>query len=115
MLARPTWRSPIELPLHTDLNIVLYYLNPGGINSRRLLCWSCKPWTLVVSPKSGILHIFSTSHLAADTDPTTVEIRLRDLIIIERRGYSRFFELPIAVIARLSFENETNPCDTKRY
>ena len=58
---------------------------------------------------------FFTSHLAADTDPTTVEIRLRDLIIIERRGYSRFFELPIAVIARLSFENETNPCDTKRY
>ena len=70
---------------------------------------------MVVSPKSGILQIFFTRHLVAVTDPTPVEIRYRDLIFFERAAHCRFFELPIAMIALLSFENYTSPYEIKRY
>ena len=63
---------------------------------------------VVVSPKSGILQIFFTSDIAGATDPTKVEMRHRHLIVLQRAACSRFFEVPIAVVARLSLENEFN-------
>ena len=43
-----------------------------------------------------------------------MEIRLRNLIFFERINYSRFFELPIVVLAHLSSENQSIPCAAKR-
>ena len=63
---------------------------------------------VVVSPIPEKSQIFFTSHLAGVTDPTTAEMRHRDLIVLKRGARSRFFEVPIAVVARLSLENEFN-------
>ena len=68
---------------------------------------------VVVSLKSGNFHIFFTSHLARATDPTTAEMRHRDLIVLKRGARSRFFEVPIAIIAHLSLKNEFNPYGAK--
>ena len=67
---------------------------------------------MVVVSKFSIF--FFTSDLAGYTDPTKVEMRLWDLIVLKREGCSRFFEVPIAIVARLSLENESNPCREKR-
>ena len=56
----------------------------------------------------------SIDKVAADTGPARVEIRLRNLIFFERINYSRFFELPIVVLALLSSENQSIPCAAKR-
>ena len=68
---------------------------------------------VVVSPISEKSQIFFTSHLAGVTDPTTAEMRHRDLIVLERGARSRFFEVPIAIIAHLSLKNEFNPYGAK--
>ena len=68
---------------------------------------------VVVSPISEKSQIFFTSHLAGVTDPTTAEMRHRDLIVLKRGARSRFFEVPIAIIAHLSLKNEFNPYGAK--
>ena len=67
---------------------------------------------MVVVSKFSIF--FFTSDLAGYADPSKVEMRLWDLIVLKREGCSRFFEVPIAIVARLSSENESNPCRAKR-
>ena len=68
---------------------------------------------VVVSPISEKSQIFFTSHLAGVTDPTTAEMRHRDLIVLKRGARSRFFDVPIAIIAHLSLKNEFNPYGAK--
>ena len=68
---------------------------------------------MVVSPISEKSLIFFTSHLAGVTDPTTAEMRHRDLIVLKRGARSRFFEVPIAIISHLSLKNEFNPYGAK--
>ena len=80
-----------------------------GINSRQLfaahvqLGW----WLSHNSPD------FFTNHLAGATEPTKVKMRHRDLIVLKRGARSRFFEVPIAIVARLSLKNEFNPYGAK--
>ena len=66
---------------------------------------------MVVVSKFSIF--FFTSDLAGYADPSKVEMRLWDLIVLKREGCSRFFEVPIAIVARLSSENESNPSRAK--
>ena len=67
-----------------------------------------------MSAPTRLLALRDDRCIAADTGPTRVEIRLRDLIVFERVNYSRYFELPIAIVAHLSSENESIPCAAKR-
>ena len=57
---------------------------------------------------------FFTNHLAGATDPTRMEMRYPDQIVLKRGDRPRFFEVPIAIVAHLSSENEFNPCREKR-
>ena len=56
---------------------------------------------------------FVTRNVAALTGSSKVEIRLRTPILFERINYCGFFELPIAILAHLSFEDESIPCGAK--
>ena len=68
---------------------------------------------VVVSPISEKSQVFFTSHLAGVTDPTTAEMRHRDLIVLKRGARSRFFEVQTAIVARLTLENEFKPYGAK--
>ena len=60
-----------------------------------------------------ILHIFLQATLLVSRILQKWNMRLWDLIVLKREGCSRFFAVPIAIVARLSSENESNPCRAK--